>query len=400
MSLYELQRDGDTEELLAMLRESESAAVRERAAELVEDDLEEAGVATLVEAASDDPDPDVRAAAVDALDRQGLSALEAFLADLAGVDAGGADWTRAESMVEVLDHDDPEARMAAATVLGSLDAPEAAPSLANRLDDPDPRVRERAATACGRLGVPGVRSALEAALDDAVPDVRREAASALGAIGGDRAVAVLRDALEDPDASVRREAATALGSFGTPAAVPDLVAALSDDAEAVRRAAVYSVVQLLSEAPPDRSHEVRESVVEELQTVEGSAVTEPLVTLLEESDQSGYRQNATWLLGRIGDGDDRRTVRALVDALDDDDATARFAATSLAAIGGTAVEGNLLDVVEDEGASSDARAMAAFTLGKVGGERARERLGRVVDETDDPEVRKRSFSALSKLGGV
>jgi HEAT repeat protein len=42
---------------------------------------------------------------------------------------------------------------------------------------------------------------------------------------------------------------------------------------------------------------------------------------------------------------------------------------------------------------------AAFTLGKVGGERARRELDQLIDQTDDEEVRKRAFSALSKLGG-
>jgi HEAT repeat protein len=53
----------------------------------------------------------------------------------------------------------------------------------------------------------------------------------------------------------------------------------------------------------------------------------------------------------------------------------------------------------DEVAPSNARAQAVFTLGKVGGERSRRRLDELPDETEDEGIRKRAFSALSKLGG-
>jgi HEAT repeat protein len=79
--------------------------------------------------------------------------------------------------------------------------------------------------------------------------------------------------------------------------------------------------------------------------------------------------------------------------------TAQFAVTSLATIGGDSVETALLELLSDREASTDAQAMAAFGLGKVGGDRARKRLNTLVDNTDDEEVRKRAFSALSKLGG-
>jgi HEAT repeat protein len=59
----------------------------------------------------------------------------------------------------------------------------------------------------------------------------------------------------------------------------------------------------------------------------------------------------------------------------------------------------MLSVLDEHRYSADARAKAVFVLGKVGGERARERLSRLVDRADDDNVRKQAFSALSKLGG-
>jgi HEAT repeat protein len=125
------------------------------------------------------------------------------------------------------------------------------------------------------------------------------------------------------------------------------------------------------------------------------------VEILEESQQSAQQRNTAWLLGRVTEEAEReRVIEALVDALDaDDQMTAQFAATSLAELDGPGVEEQLLDIVDDENRSPDARAQAVFTLGKVGGQRAREKLDGLLEDTDNEQIRKRAFSALSKLGG-
>ncbi|MFC6725780.1 HEAT repeat domain-containing protein, partial [Halobium palmae] len=71
MSLYQLAHDGDADELLTKLWESDSSAVRARAAELLgeigtEEDAEL--IRGVVEAAREDDSEEVRAAAIDALD--------------------------------------------------------------------------------------------------------------------------------------------------------------------------------------------------------------------------------------------------------------------------------------------------------------------------------------------
>ena len=88
----------------------------------------------------------------------------------------------------------------------------------------------------------------------------------------------------------------------------------------------------------------------------------------------------------------------LVGALESDDTqTAQFAATSLAEMGGERVENELLDLVKSD-APNDARAQAVFILGKVGGEQSRE-IVESLTEDDSKQVRKRAFSAISKLKG-
>jgi HEAT repeat protein len=401
MSLYRHHREGNAAAVAEVLGESDSRRVRRRAAEVL-GDLDGAGeeaVEALVAAANGDAAVGVRAAAVDALDRIGGGALEEFVATVEGVDAGDrAGWAAAREYVGALSAERPEVRMAAATVLGRIGDPEAVGPLVDLLDDPEPQVRSRGARALGRIRDRRATDALGRRLDDPSPAVRRAAAVALGALGGD-VVAPLVDALDDGNQTVRRAAVDGLGDVGDPAAVAPLVDVLDDGSETVRRAAVVAVVDLLASAPGERSHEMRESVVAELREMDDATAVEPLVDLLAESKQPRQRRNTAWLLGRVA-GDDDRAVGALIDALDDDDdAVSRFAATGLAEMGAEAdVEARLLDAL-DEASSPDARAMAAFTLGKVGGERARERLDALVDETDDDRVRQRALGALSKLGG-
>jgi HEAT repeat protein len=88
-------------------------------------------------------------------------------------------------------------------------------------------------------------------------------------------------------------------------------------------------------------------------------------------------------------------------ALGDDDAqTARFATTSLAALGGPIVEDRLLDRLDPEYPTS-VRANAVFVLGRIGGRETLERIEALTDD-ESPAVRKRAFSAVTALrsGGV
>jgi len=404
MSLYEHERSGDAEAIVETL-ESGSASVRRRAAELLGEfdghDRREDVIDALVVAATDDDDR-VAAAAVDALDRLGDGALDRLVATAAGIELDdAADWQKAEAFVAALESDRPELRMAAANALGELGQPEAVSALADRFDDPDPRVRARAARACGQIGDPRATTALEGLLGDSSGSVRRAAAEALGRIGGRRALAALLELYDDPDPRVRRIAVGGLGAFDTDRPVDALAAALTDESGPVRRAAVFSLLELLSNVPGETSHELRETVLAELAATDDETITDPLVEILAESSQATQRRNTAWLLGRLLDDDaDREAVDALIEALaDGEQMTRQFAATSLAEIGGTRVERELLALAEDPDLDETARGQALFALGRVGDEETATRIETLVDETDSETVRKRAFSALSKLGG-
>ncbi|EMA20172.1 HEAT repeat domain-containing protein [Haloarcula argentinensis] len=408
MSLYELERDGKAQELIRLLRESDNERVKTRAAELLgnfedHDDRRDV-VNALVDAAQSDSDA-ITGAAIDSLDELGDDAITQLIGSMAGVDLedDAADWVKAKAYMQVLDADVPELRMAAANGLGNLDQADAVPKLAERFEDPDPRVRARAARSAGKIGDSRATTPLESVLSDPKAGVRREAADALGNIGNRQALQALLPLYEDDDERVRRIAVGAFGNFGNDRPVDYLIEALSDDSAAVRRTAVYSLIELLSNVPTDQSHEIRDTVVEKLSNTDDRSVVVPLVEILEESTQAAQRRNTAWMLGRVTSQEERdRVIESLVDALGEDDQMLRqFAATSLAELGDddNMVERRLLKIVQDDGVDPEVRGQAIFTLGKVGGERSRKTLDKLIDETEHDVVRKKAFSAISKLGG-
>ncbi len=408
MSLYELERDGKAQELIRLLRESDNERVKTRAAELLgnfddHDDRRDV-VNALVDAAQSDSDA-ITGAAIDSLDELGDDAITQLIGGMAGVDLedDAADWVKAKAYMQVLDADVPELRMAAANGLGNLDQADAVPKLAERFEDPDPRVRARAARSAGKIGDSRATNPLENVLSDPKAAVRREAADALGNIGNRQALQALLPLYEDDDERVRRIAVGAFGNFGNDRPVDYLIEALSDDSAAVRRTAVYSLIELLSNVPTDQSHEIRDTVVEKLSNTDDRSVVVPLVEILEESTQAAQRRNTAWMLGRVTSQEERdRVIESLVDALGEDDQMLRqFAATSLAELGDddNMVERRLLKIVQDDGVDPEVRGQAIFTLGKVGSERSRKTLDKLIDETEHDVVRKKAFSAISKLGG-
>ena len=398
MSLYQYARDGNAERLRDALG-SDSAAVRRRAAEFlgeIGDADEQATVDGLLRAATSDDDAAVRGAAVDALDELGQAALEQLLSELTGTSGSEAEWVTARKFARALKADRPELRMAAANALGRLDDASGLQHLVEALDDEDSRVRLRACQACGTFADPRSVPALTERLDDDDPRVKRAAANALGTVGTDQALSPLLDLLDDDDESLRRIAAGALGKANNPEPVEPLARALGDESAVVRNAAVYSVIELLSNVPTQQSHAVRDRVVSELKSADDATVVEPLVEILTDGQQDRQRRNAAWILGRVAEPETEIAVEALADALADEDAqTAQFAATSLKSLGGPVVEDRLLDRLGTEH-PEDARAKAVFVLGQVGGQETLNRLEELTDD-ESPAVRKRVFSAVSKL---
>ena len=402
MSLYHLARDGDVEGMQELLLESDSPAVRARAAKLLGQTVETGdteSIETLVSASVTDDNEDVRAAAVEGLDEIGSEAVEQLLVKITGSKVReGADWATAKKFANALSSDVPELRMAAASALGQLGEPSAIPTLANALDDENPNVRVRSCAALAQIGHPKSVPAIINRLSDPNGAVRREAAVALASLGTDQGLAALFDMLDDPNTAIRRIAAASLGEAGTVRAVQPLADALNDESSAVRSAAVFSIIELLSNAPTQQSHQIRDTVVSELKNSD-SATVEPLVEILKDSSQRRQRRNAAWFLGRVVDEADPDIVEVLIDALEsDDNSTAQFAATSLSEIGGELVEDELLEFVSDTSNDGEARAKAVYVLGQIGGQRSADKIQQLTED-ESKQVRKRAFAAVSKFRG-
>jgi HEAT repeat protein len=401
MSLYHLARDGDVDGIRDLLLESDSTAVRVRSAKLlgeVADSSDTDAVETLVSVSVTDDTEEVRSAAVEGLDDIGSEAVEQLLVKITGSKIqDGAAWATAKKFANALSSEVPELRMAAASALGKLGETSAVPALVNQLTDENPKVRVRCCAALAQLDHPKAVPALIERLSDPNGEVRREAAVSLASIGTDQALAALLDMLDDDNTSIRRIAASSLGEAGTVEAVQPLADALTDENSAVRSAAVFSIIELLSNAPTQKSHQIRETVVSELKDTDAATV-QPLVEILDESTQRRQQRNAAWFLGRVVSDPDPETIRVLTDALEsEDNQTSQFAATSLAEMGGEAVEDHLLEFVDDS-KNDDARAQAVYVLGQIGGQRSGDKIKKLTED-DSKQVRKRAFAAVSKFRG-
>ena len=123
--------------------------------------------------------------------------------------------------------------------------------------DADDRVREAAATAAGEVGsTAAVDWLIEAARSDEDQLVREAAVAALGAIGDERALPVLLDLVTEGRPRVRRRAVVALTVFDDPAVEPAIRAAAGDRNPGVREAAEMVVGR--SSSPPQGGGDAEE----------------------------------------------------------------------------------------------------------------------------------------------
>ena len=174
--------------------------------------LQLADVCELVGPVLEDPDPDVKLAAVRAL-------------------ALRRDRRAAELLIEALE----TGAIPPARIVERIGHPWAVPSLLQALRRPrgpeaSPRagVRASLAQALGLAGAAEAERDLVALLHRGCPEERTSAARALAAVGGRSAVPALSEALQDEHWPVRAQAATALGALGSVDTVPAVAVGLTD----------------------------------------------------------------------------------------------------------------------------------------------------------------------------
>jgi HEAT repeat protein len=320
--------ESGVEELLPVLH-APTAADRARAAEALTI-VGRAAVPGSLELLGDD-DADVRWRVVEVLGAIG---------DPAGV----------EGLVSALRDDDAAVRRSAAGALGLIADASAVSALAEALSDDDPNVAEAAAIALSTIGAPSVDPLLAHLRGSTNGFEQALSATALGEIG-QPAVAGLIAALEDEDTSVRRRAVGGLERCGA-AALPSLLGALRAEQADVRDAAVTilraigeAAVPELVELAHDPNPVVRRAVAAALAGTPARRSERALVELLTDED-AGTREAAANGLAALGE----RALPTLFDALESDDSGISGAATrALAATGGAAVPGLLRLAAQRDG---------------------------------------------------
>src|SRR4051812_16533724 len=193
-----------TREFLAELLAHPSPHIRQVAATAIRTAARSDLAAELIQRASHDSEPSLRASALDTLRTLRLDrALPAAL-------AGATD-------------PDPRVRAAAIQLSGTLGGPDVVEVLRAHTADPEPLVRTAAARALGELKTRSAQSELSRLMDDPVATVREAAVLAAGDAGLNQLVPKVADLLGDSDEGVRGAAARSIAALGDRSAVPALL---------------------------------------------------------------------------------------------------------------------------------------------------------------------------------
>lgn len=167
----------------------------------------------------DDPDRDVRMAAVRSLGK--LRAVAASAAIVTAMAAGRVPYILAGTMLIAI-------------------GPAAAPPLRELCDRATPGIRAELLELVGILGNADDGKRLPAALADPAPIVRTQACLTAGRLGTTAAAARITELLDDPEEQVRAAAAAALGQLQNDAALPGLLRQARDDGFAAAHAAAVA----------------------------------------------------------------------------------------------------------------------------------------------------------------
>lgn len=244
------------------------------------------------------------------------------------------------------------------------------PLLVEGLQAGTPALREASALALGRIGYPASEGLLVDALEDADAAVRQAACLGLGLLGTPGAEEVLRARFEDARRAEeeRAIAALALGLSGRTGAGSSLKLHLATllagegDANGVANPTLTQAVILAASVHRSRDFvPMLGQLDQRLQKVEGA-------------DALRLRAAACQALGALGDA---RATAGLVEVLAQSEGDlARSAAQALGRLGATEAVVPLADKARER-RDAELRGLCFLAIGRIGGNRALEELGRL-----------------------
>jgi HEAT repeat protein len=314
----------------------------------------------------------------------------------------GADTGIIDILVDQLNADDADVRLAAIVALGRLGDRRATAGLAAMLDGD----RAEIVAAAAALARVGDRSAFESLLpllshDDAA--VRQAAIGALNALGHPAMAERVAALLSSADARVRESAVRIAGYFGYRQCIDALIERAADPDEGVRRAAVEHLPFLddpragarLSAAVGDGSAKVRSAAAQALAHVSHDAARGPLLAATADADP-WVRYYAVRSLGEQREGSAAARLAELAGS--DPAMHVRIAALeAIGSAGGASAADLLLPYVD--AASGDLAAAALRALGRLDDPRAAQALAAAL-RSPDPVRRLAAVTGLRSSGGA
>jgi HEAT repeat protein len=302
----------------------------------------------LIHTAVHDPDPEIRAAAYDALRTLGVKDAVA-------------------SALDGLGDEDQHVRTAAMRLIGELGEAEVASMIRPRTGDFEPMVRAAAARALGQIQARDAQPELARLLRDPAPEVRAAAADGVADGGGTWAVPELLKLLADSDPHARRSAAHALGRVGGSSILPSLVRAFQTGsadlreviADSVARIDLPTLPSLLDILMESRDLQARLATVRILSRIQSPGSGGMLELMWRDTDP-GVRSLAVDALVQVGD---EKSAQLLQEGLRDPDEEVRAKSVEALTRFGTAGAGpGILELLRTD-PSPRVRERAALATG-------------------------------------
>lgn len=268
----------------------------------------------------ENPDPEFRAAVIEALGNSGSAGLK-------------------EKIIRRLSDGNPLVRLSGVRILARLRDPEAIPFLQELLSDEDDEVRAHAYSSVGAIA-PGVipPEALEQGISDEVPLVRSAAVRCLAASGGKAARGILTPLLADPDPQIQLTVIEVLGKIGDPDSIAPLGELFKKGDRRIQLAVIRALGSIRSRASSrfltdvlkDADQEMKRVILESLGNIRERSAIPGIIVALGDHDWR-VRISALWALGKIGD---RTGISHLITMLNDpEDIIRKETITTLADLG-------------------------------------------------------------------